>query len=559
MGRTKRLAGMALAAGLVIGGLTASTASAAASCGGSGSVTTSTGTLSDGAKYELQCPAGAWNGTLFLYSHGYVVPGAANPAQDVGDPVTGAWLLGHGYALAGSSYATTGWAIQQALPDQISTLNVFDGSYGTPKATIAWGHSLGGIITAGLIQDYPGRFSAALPMCGVLSGGVATWNTALDAEFAFQKLIDPSVQIVNITSPGANLANAEAAAAKAQQTPQGRARLALMSALADTPGWFTPLSPEPASTDYAAQEVNQFDWGSQVTFPFVFDFRAELEARAGGNPSWNTGVDYFSDLARSADKAEVTALYRAAGLNLSQDLLKLEFSPRVHARPSAVGYLARNIAFNGDISVPVLTMHTTGDGLVVPENEQAYQAIVDRAGNGALLRQVFVHRAGHCTFTPAETITAAQTLLNRLATGQWNVPGPATMNSQAAALGPQYNIFSVNGQIVPTAPAFVSYQPARYLRPFYLFPHLRGAPPFPVRVGRASLFIPNDQAWLGTFLADRHPASASPIGVHGGAWMNGQISSAMHRQSAVADSSPSSANRPRLIRCRITYDLGICA
>ena len=66
---------------------------------------------------------------------------------------------------------------------------------------MAWGHSLGGIITAGLIQRYPGRFSAALPMCGVLSGGVATWNTALDAEFAFQQLIDPSVQTVNITNP----------------------------------------------------------------------------------------------------------------------------------------------------------------------------------------------------------------------------------------------------------------------------------------------------------------------------------------------------------------------
>src|SRR5580700_3112102 len=191
---------------------------------------TLTGTLADGATYLIQVPAN-WNCTLFLYSHGYVVPGSANPPQDVGDPVTGAWLLGHGYALAGSSYATTGWAIQSALPDQISTLDAFDSSYGRPGRTIAWGHSLGGIITAGLIQDYPQRFTAALPMCGVLSGGVATWNTALDAEFAFQQLIDPSVQVVNITNPATNLAQAEAAAAQAQQTPQGRARLALVSAL----------------------------------------------------------------------------------------------------------------------------------------------------------------------------------------------------------------------------------------------------------------------------------------------------------------------------------------
>jgi pimeloyl-ACP methyl ester carboxylesterase len=474
MVRTRKLAGIALAAGLAISGLTASTAAAAtSSCGGSGAVTTVKQSLSDGAMYLIQCPAGAWNGTLYLYSHGYVVPGTSNPAQDVGDPVTGDWMLAHGYALAGSSYASTGWAIQQALPDQISTLNAFDDTYGAPKTTVAWGHSLGGIITAGLLQDYPSRFDAALPMCGVLSGGVATWNTALDAAFAFKQLIDPSVQVVNITNPTANLQGAETAVAAAQQTAQGRARLALVAALGDTPGWFTPLSPEPSATDYTAQEANQFMWDTQVTFPFVFAFRADLQARAGGNPSWNTGVNYFSDLAKSVDVKEVAALYQSAGLSLGHDVQKLNSSGRIKADPKAVAYLASNIAFNGDISVPVLTMHTTGDGLVVPENEQAYRGIVDLAGNGNLLRQVFVNRAGHCAFTPAETITAVQTLENRMSTGRWNVPSPAAMNTEAAALGPQYSIFSVNNQVAPAPPAFISYQPARYLRPFDLFPRFR--------------------------------------------------------------------------------------
>jgi pimeloyl-ACP methyl ester carboxylesterase len=475
MVRSRKIAGLVLAAGLAAAGLTAGAAGAASaassSCGGSGSVTTVNGTLADGATYLLECPAGAWNGTLYLYSHGYVSPDStSNPAQDVGDPVTRAWMLGHGYALAGSSYASTGWAIAQALPDQINTLNAFGSLYGRPRTTVAWGHSLGGIITAGLLQDYPKRFDAALPMCGVLSGGVATWNTALDAEFAFQKLIDPAVQIVNITNPAANLQAAEAAGAQAQATPQGRARLALVSALGDTPGWFTPLSPEPAATDYATQEANQFEWGSQVTFPFVFAFRAELEARAGGNPSWNTGVNYLTDLAKSADFSEVVALYRAAGLSLAKDLLTLNSAPRVKASPNAEAYLVRNISFNGRISVPVLTMHTTGDGLVVPENEQAYRSAVDQARRASLLRQVFVHRAGHCAFTPAETVTAVQTLENRLATGRWHVPSPAAMNAQAAALGPQLNIFSAGGTVAATPPAFLSYSPARYLRPFNLFP-----------------------------------------------------------------------------------------
>jgi pimeloyl-ACP methyl ester carboxylesterase len=466
--RTSKLAALALSVTLLTGGLawSAPTVGAATACGGSGSVITVNGTLPDGATFKIQCPSGAWNGTLFLYSHGYVVPGSSNPATDVGDPVTGSYLLGHGFALAGSSYATTGWALQQALPDQISTLDAFAAKYGKPSRTVAWGHSLGGIITAGLIQRYPTRFNAALPMCGVLSGGVATWNTALDAAFAFQKLIDPSVTLVHITDPTGNLSGAESAAASAQKTKKGQARLALAGALGDLPGWFTPLSKEPGRKQFVKQEANQYKWDSQVDFPFIFALRAELEFRAGGNPSWNTGVNYNKQLARSIDRREVVALYKRAGLSLRKDLATLNQAARISADPGAVQYLSQNIVFNGTLSMPVLAMHTVGDGLVVPENEQAYRSVVRRAGNQALLRQIFVHRAGHCAFTPAETITAANTLLQRLGTGKWPSLRPRALNKSAAALGPTYNIFQSGGKVVPTRPMFLTFHPAPYLRPF---------------------------------------------------------------------------------------------
>jgi len=234
------------------------------------------------------------------------------------------------------------------------------------------------------------------------------------------------------------------------------------------PGWFTPLSPEPAATDFAGQEQNQFLWDTQVDFPFAFFLRAELEGRAGGNPSWNTGVNYSAELFRSADYREVVALYRAAHLNLNADLNQLRHAQRIAAKPSAVQYLINNITFNGQLAMPVLTMHTTGDGLVVPQNEQAYQTAVDRAGKGALLRQIFVHRAGHCAFTPAETLTAVHELLNRVSTGQWGaaVTSPAALNSEASGLGPQFNVFASGGKIVPTSPAFIPFRPTVYPRPF---------------------------------------------------------------------------------------------
>jgi hypothetical protein len=41
------------------------------------SLTTKTGTFADGATYLIEVPSN-WNGTLFLYSHGYVTPGSPN-------------------------------------------------------------------------------------------------------------------------------------------------------------------------------------------------------------------------------------------------------------------------------------------------------------------------------------------------------------------------------------------------------------------------------------------------------------------------------------------------
>jgi pimeloyl-ACP methyl ester carboxylesterase len=430
-------------------------------------ITTIKGSLPDGATYLIEVPAN-WNGTLFLYSHGYVVPGSNNPAQDVGDPATRFFMLSSGYALAGSSYATTGWAIHEALPDQIAVLDVFKKMVGHPKRTIAWGHSLGGIITAGLIQRHPERFDAALPMCGVLSGGVATWNTALDAVFAFKTLLAPGtgLQLVNITNPLANLDLAEVVLAEAQATPQGRARIALAGALGDLPGWFAPLSPEPAPTDFAGQETNQFLWDQQVDFPFAFAFRAELEFRAEGNVSWNTGVDYRRQLDRSIGRDQVRALYQQAGLDLDADLKILNETARISADPEAVRYLERNIIFDGEIHIPVLTLHTTGDGLVVVQNESAYKQVVDEAGNEEFLRRTFVARAGHCAFTPAETIAAVQKLLNRLDTGRWHEVEASDLNNAAAALGPAFNIFGTSQGVVPVPPAYVEFDPSRYLRPF---------------------------------------------------------------------------------------------
>jgi len=411
-----------------------------------------------GAKFQIDIPQ-PWNGTLVLWSHGYEVPSPnppGIPSDAPADAVKG-WLLDHGYALAASSYSRRGWALQQAFHDQIAVLDHFDTlGFGHPTRTIAWGASLGGIITAGLIQLNPERFTGAIPLCGVLAGGPGVWNEGLDGEFVFKTLLAPNsaLQLVNITDPVGNLQLADQVITLAHATPQGRARLALVAAVGDLPGWFTPGSPEPARTDYSARERNQFLWSSLVDFSFLFALRQELEIRAGGNPSWNTGVDYREQLERSINRDEVKALYRQAGLNLDEDLQTLQNAPRIAAVPRAVDYLKSFIVFNGHIDQPVLTMHTTGDGLVLNQDEQAYASVVRAAGNEELLRQTFVHRAGHCTFTSAEVVAAFKTMVNRLDTGRWgDTTSFRSMNMAAASTG-----------LGPSD--FIRFKPSVFLRPF---------------------------------------------------------------------------------------------
>jgi pimeloyl-ACP methyl ester carboxylesterase len=446
----------------------------AAFCGSAVAQKHITGTLQDGAAYVIDVPA-KWNGTLLLYSHGYTAAGGQNPAYDVGDYLTGGYLLNAGYALAGSSYSTTGWAVHEAIPDQIGTLDVFQSLVGTPTQTIAWGHSLGGMITAGLVEQYPNRFSGALPMCGVVGGGVGLWNTVLDVAFTFNALLaGGSLQIVNIADPLTNYQNAEGWLGYAQGSPQGQARIALAAAMADVPGWFDPGTPEPAPTDYATQQSNQFLWLAYDDFPFAFYYRAELEGRAGGNFSWNTGVNYAMQLKRSANNAEVQALYTAAGLNLAADLAALQKAARIAVDQTAEQYVIQNIVYNGQVPIPVLTLHTTGDGLVTPENEQAYMAVAKKAGDNSFVHDLFVHRAGHCTFTPAETVAAFETLTTRMKTGKWKGVDPTTLDNEAVALGPSMNVLYLNGQLVHVSPAFEMYHPSPFLRPFDAFSHELG-------------------------------------------------------------------------------------
>ncbi|GAA2675296.1 alpha/beta hydrolase [Actinoplanes palleronii] len=417
-----RLLAAFLAPALLAPGLFAGPAQAAAP------VTHYTGTLADGATWIADVPAD-WHGTLILFSHGF----GSLTAADAPDPATGQALLDRGYALVGSSYDPHGslWALESAARDQFAALAALEAITGPARTTIAVGQSMGGLVSTQEAEHARGGLDAVVSACGLLGGGIDLNNYQLDGEFALSRLLAPGqdIPLVNYPSPADGAAAASwlsALASAARGTAAGRARVALGTALLTMPTWSAGQQSPPADAEGIAQA--QYEW-LVTSLPFIMPARYFIELSAGGNASWNAGVDYRALLARSPYRDTVRAMYRTAGLDLRADLTDLTRHAAVHADPAAVAGLTRSSTVTGRLDVPMLTLHTRYDQLAPVEFENRYA----QQARGPLLRQAYVARRGHCAFTPSEHVAAIQAAEHRAVTGRWDDTA-TTGGLQAAAL-----------------------------------------------------------------------------------------------------------------------------
>ena len=404
-----------------------------------------TGTLPNGTTWVADVPAN-WNGTLLLYSHGF----GPLTAADAPDPGTQAALLARGYALAGSSYDPNGseWALDTAVSDQFGTLAAVEGTVlpRRPSRVLAFGTSMGGLVSALEAQAGGGRINGALTTCGIVAGGINLNEFQLDGEYAMAQLLLPGqqVQLVNFggsdgaSQAAATAATLTAAASQAQQTPAGRARLALALAFLNAAPWDPGATAPAPGTDPAAQEAAQYNLeftGSFIILDFIELGRASIDQADGGSANWNAGVHYASVLAQSPFRSEVTSLYKAAGLNLGADLANLTRNANITADPAAVRSLEQTSVPDGHLSVPELDLHTIGDNLVPVEMENYYAKQVAAAGDSGLLRQAFVDSFGHCNFSSAELVAGVLALSHRVTTGHWDqAADPSSLNQVAASL-----------------------------------------------------------------------------------------------------------------------------
>ncbi len=409
------------------------------------------GVLANGATWTARVPQ-PWNGSLVLFSHGFRI-GPENPAADAPNEETAEALLRRGFALAGSSYARPGWALDTAVNDQLATVDALGTHVGKPRQVIAFGQSMGGLVSA-LLAERGRPIDGVVSTCGLVAGGLNLNNHQLDGTYALAELLLPGQQIqltgfTTFDEANATVAALTAAVRQAQTTPAGRARIALAAALMNMPIWSTGDKP-PARDDWSAQQQAQYE-GLIATLPFVVPARVTINAVAGGDSSWNAGVDYRSLAHRSGRSTQVSTLYRQAGLDLAEDLDRLTRNATIKPDFDAVRWLSATSVPRGRLAAPQLTLHTLSDTLAPVEFEGQYAGKVRRAHSASLLRQAYVSRVGHCAFTPAEHVAGVLAVQDRIRTGTWgNSTHPQRLQQLAQSLG-----------LGPAA--FVAYQPEPFV------------------------------------------------------------------------------------------------
>ena len=311
----------------------------------------------NGAEFRIDLPD-KWEGAgLVVYCHGYS-PGQVNFESPAVNSLVKVFAA-RGFAVAQSAYATTGWAIRDAMEDTQELLRYFVKKYGAPKETYVTGHSMGGFLTMAMLEQHPEEFDGGLAMCGPLAA--SSWFMARRVfdlrvvfDYYFQGALPSPVKVPEDFGLG------EALNQKIQTLLDAK-----------------PKEAE-ALLHYSGIHSNHEYAGTIVFFTYILK---DLQQRSGGNPFDNRNVLYQGT---PDDRALNDGVKRYA------------------ADPRAAQYLRTYYTPTGRLSRPMLAIHTTYDPLVPAWIPNMYENLAEQAGAAGLFVQQYVKHDGHCAITPEE-------------------------------------------------------------------------------------------------------------------------------------------------------------
>jgi pimeloyl-ACP methyl ester carboxylesterase len=340
------------------------------------------GVLAHGALFRICFPA-TWNGNLVLYAHGYVAPRRelTLPDEVVGGQPVSSMVTGLGYAYATTSYRANGLVAPEAVEDLIELVDTVEQRYRPdPARTVIVGFSEGGLVATLGLERHADRFHGALAGCGPIGDFRAQLDYIGDFRVVFDYFFPDLI-------PG----NALDIPESVRERWEGIYVPAIVLALAARPAAAEQL----LSVTGAPAAGNDLRSIAETTIGLlwynVFG-TADAQARLGGQPFDNTSRVYSGSLDDTALNAGVE---------------------RFSADPAALTGIDR-FSTSGNLSVPLVNLHTTGDPIVPFPQAALYTQKVSQAGASALFRQIDVTRHGHCSFEAGELLSAFGSLWDQV-------------------------------------------------------------------------------------------------------------------------------------------------
>jgi pimeloyl-ACP methyl ester carboxylesterase len=350
------------------------------------------GEQESGAKYRICMPEGWEEGDdLVVYAHGYVAPNMPVEIPEdqmvlqydgesirVDEIVTG--LLGDAFAT--TSYYTNGLAVLPAISDLLDLVNIFTTTKGVPNRIYLAGVSEGGLITALSIEQHPEVYDGGLAMCGPYGDFQGQIDHFGDFRVVFDYFFPDLMPGSPISIPEDFL----------QTWQSGYYSTTVRPVIADPTSAIsvnqllnvTQISPyghnPPTSTNSIGEVLGYNAFATNDGIAKLggqpFDNHQRVYVGSNDDVSLNQGVDRFS------------------------------------AEQAALDEMAAHYQTTGQLSVPLVTLHTTGDPVVPYWHATRYRMKTIVADNIALHEHIRVDRYGHCSFAPLDVFAAFDTLVN---------------------------------------------------------------------------------------------------------------------------------------------------
>lgn len=356
------------------------------------------GLTGNGSAYGMAMPS-TWNGSLVVYAHGIVDPGApaALPTTQDGFSALRAQWTDRGYAVAYSSFSENGYSLKSAIERTHQLRGLFVAQFGKPDRTYLTGHSLGGLAVLALAEKYPTQYDGAMPMCAPVGGGTAEIQYLGNARVAFDYFFPDTLPGGPFTVPaGISFAPGSPVFAKTLNALIG--------------GLFS-----------AGQPTLQFASVAKLPFTNVSEVIASSMSVAGFSIRFTNDVIEHSHGHIPYDNT--TTVFRGSADDVALNL-GIE---RLSAAPDAVNYYEKYFTPSGGLRIPTLTLHTRFDPVAPFAQEAAYAQVVADAGSSTWLAQRAITRYGHCSINAAETMNGFQALVTWVTAGTKPVEGDGTV------------------------------------------------------------------------------------------------------------------------------------